>query len=268
MSQGIYWLLTIPHADYTPYLPEQLQYVRGQLECGADTGYLHWQVMAVFRHKVRLAVVKRIFGTSAHAELSKSKAADDYVWKEDTRVEGTQFELGERALRRNHGPDWEAIKDLAKRGRLDDIPGDVYVRHYNNLRRIAADNMQAIGMEREIIVYWGATGVGKSRRAWDEAGLDAYPKDPRTKFWDGYRGHEHVVMDEFRGDIDIAHMLRWLDRYPVIIEVKGTMVVLSMKKLWITSNLSPDDWYPHLDQETKAAFRRRLTVTHFPRVLQ
>jgi len=118
-------------------------------------------------------------------------------------------------------------------------------------------------MEREIVCYWGTTGMGKSRRAWEEAGLNAYPKDPRSKFWDGYRGQEHVVFDEFRGGIDISHVLRWFDRYPVIVEVKGSSTVLKAKKIWITSNLHPNDWYPELDQETKSALIRRLTIVHF-----
>lgn len=113
-------------------------------------------------------------------------------------------------------------------------------------------------------MYWGVTGAGKSRRAWDEAGLNAYPKDPRTKFWDGYRNHENVVIDEFRGDIDIAHLLRWFDRYPVIVECKGSSIVLSAKKIWITSNLDPRQWFPNTDQATIDALMRRLTITHFP----
>lgn len=36
-------------------------------------------------------------------------------------------------------------------------------------------------MLREVHCFWGTTGSGKSFRAWAEAGLDAYPKDPRTK---------------------------------------------------------------------------------------
>lgn len=120
--------------------------------------------------------------------------------------------------------------------------------------------MVAVAIERSVSVFWGATGSGKSRRAWEQAGLDAFPKDPRTKFWDGYRGQQHVVIDEFRGGIDIAHMLRWLDRYPVIIEVKGSSTVLKATKVWITSNLHPQDWYPDLDQATKQALLRRLDI--------
>lgn len=118
-------------------------------------------------------------------------------------------------------------------------------------------------MERSVNVFWGRTGLGKSRRAWAEAGLDAYPKDPRSKFWDGYCGQKHVVIDEFRGGIDVAHLLRWLDRYPVIVEVKGSSTCLVATDIWITSNLEPSNWYPDLDDDTKAALLRRLHVTHF-----
>lgn len=118
-------------------------------------------------------------------------------------------------------------------------------------------------MERSTRVYWGGTGTGKSRLAFEEAGQGAYPKDPRTKFWCGYNGQESVIIDEFRGGIDIGHLLRWLDRYPVIVEVKGGAHVLRATKFWITSNLSPDAWYPDIDEETRLALRRRLTVVHF-----
>lgn len=118
-------------------------------------------------------------------------------------------------------------------------------------------------MERTISVFWGRTGTGKSKRAWEEAGLDAYPKDPRTKFWDGYRSHRFVVIDEFRGGIDIAHFLRWCDRYPVLVEVKGGATALRAEHIWITSNLDPRNWYPELDSETVDALLRRINITHF-----
>lgn len=103
--------------------------------------------------------------------------------------------------------------------------------------------------------------MGKSRLAWELAGPVAYSKDPRTKFWCGYRGQEHVVIDEFRGGIDIAHLLRWLDRYAVTVEVKGSSRALCATHYWITSNIHPRFWYPELDSETYAALERRLLIT-------
>ena len=71
-----------------------------------------------------------------------------------------------------------------------------------------------------------------------------------------------VILDEFRGDIDISHLLRWLDRYPVIVELKGSSAPLVAEKIWITSNLHPSSWYPLLDAATYAALERRLQITH------
>jgi len=57
-------------------------------------------------------------------------------------------------------------------------------------------------------------------------------------------------------------MLRWLDRYPVSVEIKGGTRPLLATTFWITSNLHPDDWYPLIDQETKDALNRRLNIIH------
>jgi len=263
MSVGKYWLFTIPHHDYVPYLPKGCLYVKGQLEKAPTTGYLHWQMVCMFSKNVRLSAVKKVFGDSTHAELSRSSAADAYVHKEDTAVEGTRFELGQRPLKRNSDTDWDAVRLAAKSGQFDEIPADIYIRCYSQLKSIAKDHLRPAAVERCIKVYWGRTGTGKSRRAWDEAGMDAYPKDPRSKFWDGYRAHKNVVIDEFRGAIDIGHVLRWFDRYPVIVEAKHGATVLAATHIWITSNLDPRKWYSELDLETTEALMRRLEVTHF-----
>jgi len=185
-----------------------------------------------------------------------------YVWKEDTRVAGTQFELGQLPIHRNNKRDWQQIWDAAKSGNIEDVEVACRVQHYRTLKQISSDYLKPQAQEKVVQVYWGATGVGKSRRAWEEATLDAYPKDPRTKFWCGYRSQENVVIDEFRGGIDISHMLRWLDRYPVTVETKGSATVLGARRIWITSNIRPEDWYPGLDQGTVDALLRRLNVVH------
>lgn len=228
-----------------------------------EEGFLHWQVVVSFDRKVRLKRVKYVFGSKCHCEPSKSTAANDYVWKDETSIEGTRFELGALPIQRGDPKDWDAIVRSAKLGLFEEIPSDVLLRYYGNIKRLSADFCKPAAIQREIFVYWGATNLGKSRRAWDEAGMDAYPKDPRSKFWDGYRNQPNVVIDEFRGGIDIAHMLRWLDRYPVIVEVKGSSVVLQAQKMWITSNLHPRAWYPQVDPETMSALLRRFEIFMF-----
>jgi len=262
-----WFILTIPEAeakftDVTFRLDQGVQYVKGQLEVAPTTGYRHWQLIAVMKKNSRLTALKRIFGQSAHVEATRSAAAAQYVWKEETRVPGTQFEHGTKPLNPGSKTDWDLIWDAAKSGKMELIPASVKVRSYSQLKNIAKDHMCPEAMERKVIVYWGPTGTGKSRKAWQEAGFSAYPKDPMTKFWDGYHDHANVVIDEYRGDIAISHLLRWFDRYPVCIEAKHGGTVLKAKNIWITSNLHPDDWYPLLDRETKEALKRRLEIIH------
>lgn len=253
-------MLTIPMADWHPEsLPDGVVYLRGQGEEG-ESGYRHWQLLVVFERSVRLPVCKRTFVDTAHCELSRSSASDAYVWKDDTSIDGTRFELGVKPFRRNSKADWDEIWSTAVDGDLLAIEASIRIQHYRTLRTIRADYSAPVAFEREVVVYHGPTGTGKSRRAWEEASWAAYPKDPRSKFWDGYRDQKHVVFDEFRGGIDIAHILRWFDRYPVLVEIKGASVSLVADKIWITSNLHPRQWYPELDVTTYEALERRLQI--------
>lgn len=261
--QGIFWLLTMSCEDYPeqPALHGEMQWIRGQQEVGLG-GFIHWQVIVAFKQKASLRVIQRIF-PGVHAELTRSDAASEYVWKEDSRVEGTQFEYGSKPIQRNSKVEWDKVWESAIVGDIMAIPANIRVQNYRTLRTIQSDYAKPVGIQRTCNVFWGPTGTGKSRRAWDEAGLDAYPKDPRTKFWCGYSNHVDVVIDEFRGGIDIAHMLRWLDRYPVIVEIKGASVVLKAENIWITSNISPQQWYPEVDCATVDALLRRLVIVEF-----
>lgn len=161
--QGKYWLLTIPVHGYTPFLPQEVEYTKGQIEKGDATGYLHWQLLVSFKKKIVLSKVRAVYG-DVHAELTRSAAADAYCFKEDTRVEGTQFELGVKVLKRNSPKDWDAIYDNAKSGKFDNIPKDVLIRSYSSLKKIYVDNIVPVAQEKEVYVFWGRTGSGKSRR--------------------------------------------------------------------------------------------------------
>lgn len=257
-------MLTIPQDAWTPSLPQGVNWIRGQLESGADTNYVHWQVLVAFAQKKSINQVKPIFGGDrVHAELSRSEASASYVWKEETRVPDTQFELGTLPFNRANPKDWDQIWEYAQRGQLMSIPADIRVNSYRTLRAIGADYAQPLPMVRTVHVFIGDTGTGKSRKAWEDAGMDAYGKDPNTKFWCGYSGQCSVIIDEFRGRIDVSHLLRWFDRYPVNVEIKGSSLPLCAESIWITTNLEVELWYPDLDGATLEALKRRIKVTHF-----
>jgi len=141
------------------------------------------------------------------------------------------------------------------------IPPRIRLTSFQTISMVHAALCRPLPMVRTAVVYWGPSGTGKSRRAWEEAGWDAYSQNPRSKFCDGYNGEKHVVIDEFRGGIDVAHILRWTDRYPVRVDVKGSAMPWCAERIWFTSNLHPLMWYPGLDSDTYAALERRMEIT-------
>jgi len=61
-------------------------------------------------------------------------------------------------------------------------------RYYIGLLNIKIRIIWYLGeLYEQYMCTGGRTGTGKSRRAWDLAGFGSYPKDPCTKFWDGYQ---------------------------------------------------------------------------------
>lgn len=258
--QGCYWIGTIScEQEWEPSLRDGIHYLTGQKEEG-QSGYEHWQIFFITERKQSLRGVTRIWRPIiGHWELTRSSAAEEYVNKEETRV-GEPFEFGAKPFNRNALPDWELIRKQAKEGNLEEIPADIFCRYYRTFKAIESDYLQADWRECQAKCFWGPTGTGKSSRAWSEAGEEVYPKDPRTKFWCGYRGQENIVCDEFRGGIDISHLLRWLDRYPCTVEIKGGSRPLRGKKFWFTSNVHPEFWYPDCDRLTVEALLRRLEI--------
>lgn len=99
----------------------------------------------------------------------------------------------------------------------------------------------------EVRWYYGATGAGKTRFAREWLGEEAYTCLDSAKFWEGYDGHEAVLIDDFRKDFCKFHvLLRILDRYEFRVEVKGASRQLRARKIAITC-----PFHPRLVYETR-----------------
>lgn len=102
-------------------------HTKGQLEKG-ESGTPHLQFIVNLGLQARLVALKKHYPT-IHWEPTRSKAAEDYVVKEDTRIDGP-WEVGQKPINRASAKDWDAIKQLAKEGKMDDVPADIYIRSY------------------------------------------------------------------------------------------------------------------------------------------
>lgn len=98
--------------------------------------------------------------------------------------------------------------------------------------------------------YYGPTGLGKTRAAYEEAtagegGLWISGRRP-GEFMDGYVGQKNIIFDDFRPrQIPFEWLLRLLDGYPMYVEVKGGSLEWDADEIWITTTKSPVDLYTY-----------------------
>lgn len=104
-------------------------------------------------------------------------------------------------------------------------------------------------------VYYGPPATGKSHkvRTLTEAnfGDSVYYLQldgGERVWWDGYTGQKAVVIEEFHGQMKISYLLKLLDRYPMSVETKGSMVPFTSEMIFFTSNEHPSEWYGKPDR--------------------
>jgi len=111
----------------------------------------------------------------------------------------------------------------------------------------------------DIRVWWGPAESGKSRAARKWLGSGKYDTVDYTQggFFIGYKGSENIILDDFEGQASMEKkvFMNMADRYPLVVNVKGTERNWAPKRIAITSNTNPEGWYP----SQKIACMRRLT---------
>jgi hypothetical protein len=122
-------------------------------------------------------------------------------------------------------------------------------------------------------VLFGPTRAGKSTLVYGYAfkhGLRVYSKG-RGKWWDGYDGHDIVLVDDFDGkgnDMPITWWLNVMDIFPYRVEVKGGFTMLDNPLFYFTSNIHPDNWWydaPSGNREAfMARFKNKIEILKYP----
>ena len=256
---------------YDPFLWEELEgstkvkYCKWQYEIG-ENGTRHIQGHVILNRRVRLGGV-RVLNSRAHWEVRRGsfEQADEYCSKEESREYGPFPESQDLTI--VGGPHFFGVAPGEGQGRRNDLLSlkrvvdeggsllDCFEEDFGSMVRYNRGIMMykrlKTGLNRSwqttCTVYYGASGVGKSRRALEEAGPNSFwlprPEGDRP-WWDGYDGQETIVIDEFYGWLKRDFLYRLIDRYPMMLEVKGGAVPMQARHVIFTSNKHPNDWYP------------------------
>jgi len=113
----------------------------------------------------------------------------------------------------------------------------------------------------EVCLHFGPPGTGKTHCAHEDG---CYMLKTANGFWLGYKGEEHVVLDEFGGHVMSPLDLQTLcDVYPYMVNIKGNDVPGNIVKVDICSNYLPDQWWKAGTHFKSQAIYRRIHSVHW-----
>lgn len=208
-------------------------------------------------------MIKNQLPTRIHIEIAKGNDYHnrEYCSKSDKNAweYGTPNKQGQRNDIKNA---CQAIREGKSMQYICENFDDVFVKYWRGLNEYAhqihpiADRT----FKTEVYYYYGLPGVGKSKRAYEEAlatNEEIYYK-PRGDWWDGYQQQANVIIDDFYGWIKYDELLKICDRYPYRVPIKGGYEKFTSKRIWITSNVPISKLYKH-EHFLPQAIERRCT---------
>jgi len=206
-----------------------------------------------------------------HFEIMKAscKRNDEYCTKDG------KFEVGGKLPSQGKRTDLDDLKDAIKDGvSLDDITmkrPTLYHQYGRTLEKVELICLRKKWRTEmtEGIWYWGETASGKSHRAFENFHPDThYLVALNDKgWWEGYKGQETVILNDFRGEMRYNELLQLIDKWPYDVKLrnKGKLPFIS-KRVIITSSLPPHKCFPNRQEEDDIAqLLRRIKVIELKR---
>lgn len=244
-----------------------IKYACAQIEAG-ETGRPHVQAVVCFRQPKSLSAARDSIGIEGiHLEAIGSTQADlrrciDYCRKAAGRIEGP-WEWGE-APAQGRRSDLATVASRIIRGEDErklafEYPS-TFIQYGRGIRVFQGLIQQPQAQDRKL--YWiaGTTGVGKSHLAWNRF-PDAYGLF-QWKWWEGYGGQSVVIADDLDlTEVQVGEFLRYTDRWPARVPIKGGSVPIRFTTIIFTSNVPWEDFKARLSNDGNQldAVQRRLT---------
>lgn len=242
---------------------KECQYLIFEEEVG-EKGTPHLQGYVSFGKKKTLKGVKELLGNRVHAEAARGSPESNIAYC--TKDRNNVVEIGERPVGQGHRSDFDRMKALVNLN----VPLEQIVQECTSYQCVRSAEILSKYKKspaiRNVTVRWyyGATGTGKTYNAIQEAGDDFWISGRNLRWWDGYSGQKNIIVDDFRNDYcSFPELLRYLDKYPIRVEVKGGSVALLAENIWITAPFSPEGAGYQCREDKEQLYRRIHYVKEF-----
>lgn len=237
-------------------------------EIAPTTGTHHLQGYIELSKPQRFTAIKKKLPPGTHLEQRKGTRDQAIQY---CKKDGDIWSHGQEISQQGRRTDLDAIRSMALADGLRAVSSVASYQELKVAEQFLVWNEPPRVWKPTVLWFYGATGLGKSRRArWileQEYGLnpsDIYTKCDGTKWWPGYDSHKGVIIDDFRPSWwSITEMLSLLDRYEKRIEFKGGYRQFRAEYIVVTSCLGPNQCYEGTGEAIQQLLRRIDEVTHF-----
>lgn len=271
------WMLTLPEAEYDQdYVERSLgkyKAVTGQLEVAPTTGYRHWQLYLENSSAVRFSTLRKLFPKGFYKPAKETRISCVRYCTKAESFAGVSVSLGEIDLKVKQGTrtDFDSyLEQIVLEGKAadevihDDPRAVVFASHLRQLELIR--DRQTWGRKfREIEVHYihGGTRTGKTSALYETYGYSGIYRVPNWKNpFDGYRGEDVLLLDEYNTSVAIVDLLKILEGYPLEVSARYADKIAKFTKVFIVSNLRLESQHKTIQQEHPEqweAFKARLT---------
>lgn len=229
------------------------RYAIWQLEVG-ENGTPHVQGYIVLLSRTRMSTLKLRFQSNLHLEKRRGthSQAVAYCSKEETRVSGPWTYGSDDDIPEGQGArsDLTTVKRKLDAGAtmitIADEHFSDFIRYHKAFIVYKRLKSPKRDWEMEVIVLIGETGTGKTRFVADNYDdvFSVPDKKGSGTYWDDYDGQETVLVDECYGKrFSHSFLLRLLDRYAMSVPIHGGSLNFNSRRIVLTSNAHPADWY-------------------------
>lgn len=252
-------------------------------EVGAEGTY-HCHIYCKTRNPILFSTLKNRFPT-AHLEVAKGspQANRDYIrkegkWenteKENTNLKEMTYEEFGSLPQPHQGKrtDLSILFDMIENGfsNAEILRANTdYIKYLNHIERtrqaLREEEFKNKWREIECIYVYGETNTNKTRTYMEKYGYENVYRitnyNPNA-VWDGYRGQDCVIAEEYRSNLYIGDILTWTEGYPnCSLRARYADKVACFTKVIFISNIPLEKQYPNVQEEspeTWRAFLRRI----------
>lgn len=243
----------------------------------------HTHIYFKTKNPIRFSTLKKRF-PSAHIEKAMGSATEnrDYIRKEgayqdsekkETNLIETFEEWGTLPVsKQGKRTDLEILYDYIAEGLstaeiLTLNPNYMmYLSHIERTRQtIREEKYRNVWRDISCIYVFGETNTNKTRTYMEKYGYENVYRITNynpAAVWDGYRGQDTVIFEEYRSQILISELLVWLEGYPnASLRARYSDKVASYTNVIIISNIPLEAQYPNVQTDsppTWRAFLRRI----------